>query len=685
MIVRNERRVIERCLDAARPVIDALSVCDTGSDDGTPGVIGDWLAAHGVAGRVHRQRWRDFGHNRTRAIQAAQRMLRGLGWDLSRTYLLFLDADMVLEVDPAFERGELVADVYRVVQRNGRLVYPNVRLARASLAGRFVGATHEYFAAPSGAREDALPTLSIDDRDDGGFKADKLERDVRLLTEELAREPGNVRAMFYLAQSYRSLGDLPRALAWYRRRITAGGWTEEVWYSHYATGLMYLTTGEVAAAVRALHQAIRLDPGRGEPYFVLAERFRTSGRHLMAAHYAMRGLERGGLTPPPGRTLFVERDTAFGLLRELSIAAYYTRHRQAGFDANEQLATGRDTPYHLATLAVHNQAFYAEPLPATSHTPITPALPEPFVPCNPSILRTPNGYLINCRSVSYRMDLYQRYVTIEADGAYRTRNFLMEVDRDLRFVRQDEIQCDVPPLREHLVKGLEDCRLVQLGDRLAFTCATTDLHPSGMIQLSLMTLDREHRVTHHAPLTGHGDEWVQKNWLPFLDGGPSFGPPMPPDLRGVPGNPERPSMMGGELFAIYGYEPLVVLRIDPESGRCVPVVERAQGRHFEHWRGSAGPIDLPEDAGGGRLLLIHEVAYQGRRYYLHRFATVDAEWRIDRVSRPFIFRHRGVEFAAGVCLTHDGADVLITFGVEDREAWLCRIPLRRVLELLRPL
>jgi len=77
-------------------------------------------------------------------------------------------------------------------------------------------------------------------------------------------------------------------------------------------------------------------------------------------------------------------------------------------------------------------------------------------------------------------------------------------------------------------------------------------------------------------------------------------------------------------------------------------------------------------------------AHQGRRYYLHRFVTVDADWRIDRVSRPFFFRHRGIAFAAGACLSHDGSEVLITFGVEDCEAWLARTPLRRVLELLRP-
>jgi hypothetical protein len=42
--------------------------------------------------------------------------------------------------------------------------------------------------------------------------------------------------------------------------------------------------------------------------------------------------------------------------------------------------------------------------------------------------------------------------------------------------------------------------------------------------------------------------------------------------------------------------------------------------------------DLPAELGGGRLLLIHEVPYQGRRYYMYRFVTVDPSWRIDRVS-----------------------------------------------------
>ena len=39
MIVKNESKIIERCLNSARPIIDSVSICDTGSTDETPEII----------------------------------------------------------------------------------------------------------------------------------------------------------------------------------------------------------------------------------------------------------------------------------------------------------------------------------------------------------------------------------------------------------------------------------------------------------------------------------------------------------------------------------------------------------------------------------------------------------------------------------------------------------------------
>ena len=131
--------------------------------------------------------------------------------------------------------------------------------------------------------------------------------------------------------------------------------------------------------------------------------------------------------------------------------------------------------------------------------------------------------------------------------------------------------------------------------------------------------------------------------------------------------------------------PLVILAIDETSGRCAPVLEARQHRPFGLFRGSAGPLPLPDTQGGGRLVIVHSVSVHERRVYLHRFLRLDDDWRITEVSRPFYFRHLGTEFVCGACLAHGGDDLLMTLGVEDREAWVCRVPLAVVRDSLRPL
>ena len=660
--MRNEAAVLERCLDSARPIIAAVSICDTGSTDGTSEVARAWMATNRIPGRVHRHDFEGFGVSRTRSLEAARATLSELDWDLTRSYLLFLDADMVLRVGDGFRPEDLKADVCSVVQRNGELSYPNVRLSRASLAARFVGATHEYFEAPEGATHARLDDLSIDDRNDGGSRGDKYARDRRLLEEELARDPGNARAMFYLAQTLRGMGKRLKALFWYRRRIAAGGWFEEVWYSHYATGQIFAEAGQTADAVRAFHAALRLDPSRAEPLLHVVRLLRDRRWYRAARRLAQRGL---GIPVPADRALFVEPGS-YGtpFLSEIAISSYYTPRWDEGLEANERVALGTGVSEGYAHLAAQNAAFYARPLAGTAFFRIAPALEWPYVPCNPSIARTDEGYLVCCRAVSYRIDAGQRYLAMDPDGVFRSRNVLLRLDRDLGFVDQTEVRDPgrvLSPLREAPVRGLEDGRLVVRADRIAFTCTTTEHHPAGPHRISLVTVDGSANVVCHVPLAGHGDDRPQKNWLPFHDGA------------------------SGELRAVYGYEPLEVLRIDPETGRCAVAVSRHTGRNLQGFRGSAGPVEIPPALGGGRLLVVHHVAVHGRRNYLQRFLHVDEEWNLRRASRPFTFRGGEIEFPAGACLSHSGEELLVALGVEDREAWICRIPLARVLDLLRPL
>lgn len=182
MIVKNESRIMERCLNATKSIVDYVSICDTGSTDNTPEIIGNWCKENEIPGTVHHEPFKNFGYNRSLAVSLAQKTYP------EADYLLILDADMILEVDPNFDKTSLTEDHYLTLQYDVHIKYWLTRLLKASLPWKSVGVTHEYWdidrskvGANYNTRVDRLETLVVNDPGDGGSKADKFERDERLL------------------------------------------------------------------------------------------------------------------------------------------------------------------------------------------------------------------------------------------------------------------------------------------------------------------------------------------------------------------------------------------------------------------------------------------------------------------------------------------------------------------------
>src|SRR5262245_43091639 len=130
MIVKDEAHVLERCLRSVRPLIDAWTVVDTGSTDGTQQRVRDFLAA--LPGALHERPWRDFAWNRTEALELA----RG-----TADYLLVIDADEELAVEPGFTFGTLGRDGYQLLHEHipSGTLYQVTSLLRAALPWRYQG------------------------------------------------------------------------------------------------------------------------------------------------------------------------------------------------------------------------------------------------------------------------------------------------------------------------------------------------------------------------------------------------------------------------------------------------------------------------------------------------------------------------------------------------------------------
>lgn len=307
MIVRDEAAVVERCLASVRPLVDTWLVVDTGSTDATPELVGTSLAD--LPGELVHRPWRDFGTNRSELLALARDRA---------DYLLLLDADMTVDAGNDALAG-LTADSY-LLEVAGEPSYWMPYLVRSALPWRYVGVTHEYLTADRDVDQRKLPGLRLHHHADGGSRADKFERDRRLLTAELRTNPDDPRTVFYLAQTHRDLGRWRTAVDLYRRRAALGGWAEEVFYALYQVGVL-LAPHDWPRAADALCAAWDYRPTRAEPLHDLARGLRERERYPSAYLFAT----QGNAIPPTDDILFVTPWIyRWGCRFEQSIAAYWT-------------------------------------------------------------------------------------------------------------------------------------------------------------------------------------------------------------------------------------------------------------------------------------------------------------------------------------------------------------------------
>ena len=92
MIVKDEEKIIVRCLDSVKRLIDYVYIADTGSTDNTVAVILKWIETNNIKGRVVHHSWKDFASNRTRVLDEVRDLF---GID----YALTIDADEILTYD----------------------------------------------------------------------------------------------------------------------------------------------------------------------------------------------------------------------------------------------------------------------------------------------------------------------------------------------------------------------------------------------------------------------------------------------------------------------------------------------------------------------------------------------------------------------------------------------------------
>lgn len=569
-------------------MVDAFCICDTGSTDNTREISTEFLTTH--PGNLTTCEWKDFGYNRTQSFVDAQTYVRDtLKWDTHETYGLLLDADMIF-VPGTLRDQKLDAIGYTILQQAGNLIYPNCRLVRMDHPWVCKGVTHEYWDGTiTGLPKSVCHIL---DQNDGGCKADKFERDIRLLEKGLQDEPGNVRYMFYLAQSYNSVGRWKEAIAMYKKRITAGGWLEEVWYSHYMIGNIWLSLKNPIKFEEWMLKAHAYRPSRAEALYKLTKYFREAAHHYKAYHY----LELGSKLPMSTDSLFIERDVYSGLFEyERSILDYYVKQNDGMVSSVRYLLKMSDHRDNVLS----NMKFYANPIGTIS--PLS--LPSPFGDTfKPSAISVKEYPFANVRYINYWIENGE-YKTPD-NCPVQTENAYINLETNEVIQKMNDASVGLPKRETH-VRGLEDIRLY---DR--YFTATVQEYSEGVSILQGIYNTETGTYDECEVLKSPFNKPCEKNWLP------------------VPGTSHM----------IYDWYPLRVFADNVVVHKTPPL--------FSMFRGSAPPIRVHNSW----WVLVHFVEYSKPRSYYHCFVVLDDDYKPLRVSIPFVFNSVSIEYCVSVRL-----------------------------------
>lgn len=264
-IVKNEAKIIARCLSNMKRYVDRWIVVDTGSTDETMAEVEKTM--DGLPGELHQRPWQGFGDAKTAALEHARRFTGGEG------YAFIVDADEIVNGDMP---SGLDLDSYHVWMELNAIRYTNVRLFRLDKDWRYEGVLHEFPVSNTARTQGRLDLVITTPRDGArGTRTDRYKLDAQVLADEIAlidarnipsEYPLKTRYVFYLAQSYRDAGDDPKALIHYLKRADMGGGMnyEEIYVSLLNAARCLHRMGLAHESQKILLRAHHTYPGRAE-------------------------------------------------------------------------------------------------------------------------------------------------------------------------------------------------------------------------------------------------------------------------------------------------------------------------------------------------------------------------------------------------------------------------------------
>jgi len=633
MIVKNEGIIIERMLNSVLPIIDYYCICDTGSTDNTTEIIKNFFDKNNIQGIIFEEKFVNFAYNRNVALQKCNGLT---------DYVLLMDADMILEIKPKFNKNLLTHDTYTLLQGSPSFYYANQRIIKNNGVFKYMGVTHEYLSTPPNNKSSSFDKniLFINDVGDGGSKSNKFERDRDLLIKGIEDEPKNDRYHFYLANTYHDNGHFNEAIDFYKKRIQLGGWIQEIWYSYYRIGICYKKMKKIEQAIFYWIEAYNILPNRIENLYLIIEHYRIIGKcHTALAFYNIAKNSLSKLTEnDKDNFLFLSNDIyAYKLEYEYSIISCYIGNK----NINKQLVDIFNYCYdeNIIRNTLSNMKFYKDILNPIFKLNMDVSKiynignkNRNFNSSSSCIIPFQDYYIMNMRMVNYNIDVKGCYH--DCDDYIITLNKYIKLSKDFKIIEEKLFE-SIFDERRYI--GIEDIKIFNNNNNIKFI--GTGYHKKSNIGISYgdYNIDNDTLISHEIKPSFNNSN-CEKNWV-YVN-------------------------IDNEMLVIYGWHPLQLCKINynnkNETHSLDLIRKDDTPQIFKNIRGSTCGFDFNNEI----WFIVHSVSYEQPRHYYHLFVVFDANMKLLRYSAPFKFEGEPIEYCVGLIVEPNR--VIVPYSVWDR-------------------
>jgi glycosyltransferase involved in cell wall biosynthesis len=353
MIVKNESKVIERCFNSVKRLINYWVICDTGSVDGTQDIIKEYWKKKGIEGELYQHDWRNFGYNRTLLMNLAKGKC---------DYIITLDADEVFEFEPDFQLPYLDKDMYFIWSIINTIYYQRLQLVSDKFNWCYKGVCHEYLIHQEDTNkpitQDVLQKIVNIPTQDGFRSSDpnKYKRDVLVFEMALLDEPDNARYIYYLGQCYRDSKDYDNAIKYYKKRVEIAPKcnSEETYYAQYQIAICKLSKNETFENCAGdLLKAYNIRPSRLEAAYTFIKLCRINNLTYLGYQTFKHILEKDNLET--NDTTFVQPDIyKYTFFNELALLACGAGLFQDAYKIFQRILNEKKYPPDFEHNLLHN-------------------------------------------------------------------------------------------------------------------------------------------------------------------------------------------------------------------------------------------------------------------------------------------------------------------------------------------